>query len=119
MKYNNNNVVECKVTGIKDYGFFVKIDDECKGIVHISEISDYYVSNIRTFVKNGETIKLQVIGYDKKTNNYYLSYKSIRKHLIKKNKAELLNLKLGFKTVDKYMVNQIRHKLGEIKNEQN
>ena len=118
MKYNNNDVVECKITGIKDYGFFVKIDENNSGIVHISEISDYYVSNIRTFVKNGQVVKLQITGFDEKTSNYYLSYKAIRKHLIKKSKSELKNAKIDFKTVDRYMANQIRHKLGEIKNVQ-
>ena len=39
MKYKKEDIVTCTVTGIEEYGIFVKLDDNCTGLIHISEIS--------------------------------------------------------------------------------
>ena len=46
----NGDIVSGVVTGIKDYGAFVQVEDYC-GLIHISEFSDGFVKNINEIVK--------------------------------------------------------------------
>ena len=34
------DIIECIVSGIEEYGFFIKTKDDYSGLVHISEISE-------------------------------------------------------------------------------
>ena len=42
--YKIGDIVDGKVTGIEDYGIFVVMDDETIGLIHISEVSHFYVN---------------------------------------------------------------------------
>ena len=55
-------VFEGKVTGITKFGAFVAMPDGKNGLVHISEIANSYVSDINEFVKEGQVVKVRVIG---------------------------------------------------------
>ena len=44
--------------------FFVNLDNYYTGLIHISEISEKFVSNINDYVTIGETIRVKII--DKK-----------------------------------------------------
>lgn len=55
-------IVEGKITSVKDYGVFVDLGDGKSGMVHISEIAQTYVSQIRDFVKEGDQVKLKVLS---------------------------------------------------------
>ena len=55
-------VFEGKVTGITKFGAFVAMPDGKNGLVHISEIANTYVSDINEFVKEGQMVKVRVIG---------------------------------------------------------
>ena len=37
------DIIEVKVTGIEQYGIFVKADEEYTGLIHISEIDDNFI----------------------------------------------------------------------------
>ncbi|MES2272644.1 MAG: polyribonucleotide nucleotidyltransferase [Chlamydiota bacterium] len=51
-----------KITGIKDFGFFVKILDKDEGLCHISEISTKRIANIHdTPFREGDWIDVKVI----------------------------------------------------------
>ena len=54
------DLVEGKVTGIVDFGFFVDVNG-IEGLVHISEISWAKVDDIANFVKVGDVLKLKII----------------------------------------------------------
>lgn len=56
------NIYEGKVTGITKFGAFVEIEPGVSGMVHISEIANSYVSEIRDHVTEGDTVKVKVIG---------------------------------------------------------
>ncbi len=58
---NVGDVVLGEVTGILDYGFFVKINEQINGLVHISEISNGYVNNIMEYVKEGDKVVCEVM----------------------------------------------------------
>jgi len=55
-------VFEGKVTGVTKFGAFVAMPDGKNGLVHISEIANTYVNDINEFVKEGQVVKVRVIG---------------------------------------------------------
>ncbi len=60
-KYSVGDVLECEVTGIVDFGIFLKLEEGVEGLVHISEIAWSLVENPRTLYKNGDSIKAKII----------------------------------------------------------
>ena len=60
-KYNLGDVLEGEVTGIVDFGIFIKLEGEIEGLVHISEISWSLVENPRDLYKVGDKVKIKVI----------------------------------------------------------
>ena len=48
-KYNVNDEVEGQITGIVDFGVFVKIEEGLEGLVHISELDWGLVENPKIY----------------------------------------------------------------------
>lgn len=59
-------VTEGKIIRIMPFGVFVGFGDNQTGLVHISEISKEFVSNISDVVKIGDRVRVKVIGIDEK-----------------------------------------------------
>ena len=57
-------VIDGKVTGITKYGAFVSLGDNKSGLVHISEISDSYVTDVSQFVAVGDAVRVRVLAID-------------------------------------------------------
>ena len=55
-------IVEGKVTGITKFGAFVDLEGGKTGMVHISEVAPTYVSDIKDFLTEGQTVKVKVIS---------------------------------------------------------
>ncbi len=55
-------IVEGKVTGLTTFGAFVSLPDGKSGMVHISEVSNTYVKEIKDFLKEGQDVKVKVVG---------------------------------------------------------
>ncbi|HTY13078.1 MAG TPA: S1 RNA-binding domain-containing protein [Candidatus Omnitrophota bacterium] len=70
--------VEGKVTGITNYGAFVDLGEGNVGLVHISQVSDSYVTDINQFLKIGDIVKVKVLGSPKE-KKYDLSIKQVGK----------------------------------------
>lgn len=51
-----------RVKGITQYGAFVDIDGGGTGMVHISEIANTYVSDIREHLTENQDVRVKVIG---------------------------------------------------------
>ena len=62
MSLEVGHIVEGKVTGITNFGAFVELGDGKTGLVHISEVADAYVEDIRDFLKEQEVVKVKVIN---------------------------------------------------------
>lgn len=58
------SIVEGKVTGITKFGAFVSLPGGKSGLVHISEIAYSYVSDVKEHLKEGQEVKVKVIGID-------------------------------------------------------
>ena len=55
-------VLEGKVTGITKFGVFVELEEGKTGMVHISEVAQTYVSEIRDYVQLNQMVKVKVLG---------------------------------------------------------
>ncbi len=57
------NIYEGKIVSITNFGAFVDIDGEV-GLVHISEVSNKYVKDIKEHLKDVKDIKVKVLSID-------------------------------------------------------
>ena len=57
-------ILEGTVKTITNFGAFVALPDNKTGMVHISEVANSYVSDIRTFLTEGQDVKVMVISLD-------------------------------------------------------
>ena len=55
-------VLEGKVKSITNFGAFVALPENKTGMVHISEVANAYVSDIRQHLTEGQDVKVMVIG---------------------------------------------------------
>lgn len=78
--------VVATITCIVSYGAFCEVMDEGqlrKGLIHISEFSDYYVTSVNQFVSTGDEVEVEIIDVIEETNQLKLSYKKLRPELLK------------------------------------
>ena len=55
-------VLEGKVKSITNFGAFISLPENKTGMVHISEVANAYVSDIRQHLTEGQDVKVMVIG---------------------------------------------------------
>jgi small subunit ribosomal protein S1 len=77
-KYKVGDVCMGEITGIVDFGIFVKIEDGLEGLVHISEVDWTLVENPRAFYKVGEKVDVKVI--EVKDGKISLSIKALKEN---------------------------------------
>ncbi len=65
------------VKNIQAFGAFVEILPKQDALLHVSEIDWNRVENVRDFLKEGDRIKVKVIGKDPKNGKYKLSRKEL------------------------------------------
>ena len=65
-----------EVTGIVDFGIFVKLEEGLEGLVHISEIDWGLVDDPRKFAKVGDTVRVKIIEI--KDGKVSLSIKALK-----------------------------------------
>ena len=58
------SILDGKVTGITKFGAFVALPEGKSGLVHISEIAYSYVNEVSEHLKEGQEVKVKVIGID-------------------------------------------------------
>jgi small subunit ribosomal protein S1 len=75
-KYKVNEDVEGEITGIVDFGVFVKIEEGLEGLVHISEIDWALVEDPKQLFKVGQKVKVRIIEI--KDNKISLSIKALK-----------------------------------------
>ena len=68
-------VLEGKIKSITNFGAFVSLPENKTGMVHISEVANAYVSDIRQHLTEGQDVKVMVIGCENGKIN--LSIKSL------------------------------------------
>lgn len=104
--YKVGQHIKVRVTGIQPYGAFVETPDHTEGLIHISEIMDDYVYNLKKFLSEGQVVKAKILSIDDegklnlslKDNDYFKNYER------KKEKQSVLDEireteKYGFQTL--------------------
>ena len=64
MELTVGDILEGKIKSITNFGAFVALPENKTGLVHISEVANAYVSDIRTFLTEGQDVKVVVIGLE-------------------------------------------------------
>jgi small subunit ribosomal protein S1 len=77
-RYALGDEVTGEVTGLVDFGVFVKLEEGLEGLVHISEIDWGLVENPKTMFKIGEKVKVKVIEI--KDDKISLSIKALKEN---------------------------------------
>jgi S1 RNA binding domain protein len=57
-------ILEGKVKSITNFGAFIALPENKTGMVHISEVANAYVSDIRQHLTEGQDVKVVVIGLE-------------------------------------------------------
>ncbi len=74
--YKEGDVVEGEVTGIVDFGAFVRFGDGIEGLIHISEMDWSLVENPGDILKEKEKIKAKIIKIE--NGKVFLSLKALK-----------------------------------------
>ena len=64
MELTVGEVLEGKVKSITNFGAFISLPEGKTGLVHISEVSNTYVSDVRQHLTEGQDVKVVVINTD-------------------------------------------------------
>lgn len=59
-------IIEGKVSGITNFGAFIQLPDGKTGLVHISEVAEAYVKDIKEHLKENQVVKVKVLSEDHK-----------------------------------------------------
>lgn len=62
MAYSVGESVKGIVSGVTDFGAFVRLEDGSTGMIHISKLSKEYVSDIHSIIKKGDEVTATVIS---------------------------------------------------------
>jgi len=77
-KYVVGDIMNGEITGIVDFGVFVKVEEGLEGLVHISEIDWGLVEDPRQLFKVGDKVKVKVI--EVKDGKISLSIKALKEN---------------------------------------
>ena len=58
------NIIDGTVSGITKFGVFVDLGEKQTGLVHISEVADSFVKDIREHLNEQDKVKVKVISID-------------------------------------------------------
>ena len=83
-KLDVNDIVEGEISGVVDFGAFIKFmppyikdgqeSDKLEGLVHISELAWQLIQNPRDVVKTGDKVRAKIIGIDETRISVITSY---------------------------------------------
>jgi len=79
MSIQVGSVVEGVVTGITNFGAFVELPGGKVGLIHISEVADVYVRDVKDFLKEQNKVKVKVLSVDER-GKIGLSIKQLQEH---------------------------------------
>jgi ribosomal protein S1 len=76
--YAAGQVVDCIVSGVADFGVFVRFTDnpQIEGMIHISELDYKLIENPKDLVKVNDTLKAKIV--DIKDGRVFLSLKALK-----------------------------------------
>ena len=98
------DIIKVKVTAVKPYGAFIETRDGQVGLIHISEITNCFIFDISSYIKQDEILEVKVLSIKDNKINATLNFKqkeSSNKTEI--NSLDTLNFVYGFDTIKRNM----------------
>ena len=77
MKYEVGQLIIGRVEAVKPYALFLVFEDDVKGLLHISEISDSYIRDIEKFGTVGDEMRVKVLSIDEHNGFMRVSMKQV------------------------------------------
>ncbi len=114
MTYEKGKIVTGIVTGIENYGVFVSLDEYYNGLIHISEISNGFVRNVKDYVTIGEKIQVKVVEKADENRHIKLSIKDIDYRVDGVSKSKIVETDHAFDGLKSMLNTWICSKLDEI-----
>jgi len=113
--YKINDIIKCKVIGVRKYGIFIHTEEGYNGLIHISEISSGYVRNIYDYIDMGEIIQAKIIDISTKEEKAQLKI-NIKDMDYRETKKlnRIVETKTGFSNLEKNLNKWIENKYSQI-----
>ena len=77
-QFNVGQIVKGKVSKITTFGAFVEMEEGIEGLVHISQISDQRVENVKEVINPGDEVEARIIKIDTVDRRIGLSIKAAK-----------------------------------------
>jgi len=93
-------IIKCKVRNITKYGIIVDTHDNQKGLIHISNIAPYFISDLNSLFKVREILYAEIISQEP------LSLSLISGHTIKEDRMKYRETGGGFHVLEYFLENK-------------
>lgn len=94
------DIIKVKVTAVKPYGAFIETRDGQVGLIHISEITNCFIFDISSYIKQDEILEVKVLSIKDNKINATLNFKQKKSSNKKEiNSLDTLNFVYGFDTI--------------------
>ena len=116
MEFQIGDIMVGEITGIQPYGAFLRFPNEECGLIHISEISSFFVRNITDYVNIGQHVRVKIIDIYEEKGMYRLSLKQVaerRRQNIRKMTSDTFPTKKKKITISKIDFEPLKEKLPE------
>lgn len=75
--YEVNDLIVGTISEIRNYGAVITFDNGYSGFLHIKQVSENYISNLHTYLKQGADIKVKIIEKNNDDHFFRLSLKDV------------------------------------------
>lgn len=111
------DIIKVKVTAVKPYGAFIETKDGQVGLIHISEITNCFIFDISSYIKQDEILEVKVLSIKDNKINATLNFKQKKSSNKKEiNSLDTLNFVYGFDTIKRNMKFWLKKAMIEMRN---
>ena len=111
------DIIKVRVTAVKPYGAFIETRDGQVGLIHISEITNCFIFDISSYIKQDEILEVKVLSIKDNKINATLNFKQKKSSNKKEiNSLDTLNFIYGFDTIKRNMKLWQKKAMFEMKN---
>jgi len=77
-EYGIGDVVTAKIVSTTSFGAFAQITDGVDGLIHISQLANYHVDNVRDVVNVGDEVKVKIVSIDEERKRISISMRDVQ-----------------------------------------
>ena len=87
-KYSVGDVVKATIVSITSFGAFAQIIDGVDGLIHISQIADQKVENVKDVLSVGDEVDVKIIDIDSESKRISISMRALLENADEAEEAE-------------------------------